>query len=438
MPTLAIVGRPNVGKSTLFNRLVGGRQAIVDNKPGITRDRIYGTFEWQGQKLTVIDTGGFVPDSRNIFEQAIVEQTQYALDEADAVALVVDGETGIHPIDRELADILRKKSKKVLLVVNKIDDTKHDPRINQFFELGFQHMIGISAQLGRSIGDFLDDVVRLMPKAKEEHETSASQKIAVIGKPNVGKSSLVNLILGENRSIVTDIPGTTRDSVDSVANFHGKRITLIDTAGLRKRSKIKESVEFFSTLRTFQAVERCDAAIILFDASIGVDKQDLQIVEHTMEQGKPAVIGVNKWDLVDKETKTTREYGEAIKGRLRLYDFIPIIFISVLKKQRVHKLFSVSLEVIERSRIKLKTSELNNYLQPLIQETPPFSKSGKEIKIKYITQGGTIHDSRIPTFIFFTNLPDEIPTTYKRFLENKLRERFNFEGVPIKLVFKQK
>lgn len=434
MATIAIVGRPNVGKSTLFNRLTGGRKAIVDDKPGITRDRIYGTFDWQGKSFTVIDTGGFVPDSKNIFERAIREQAQYAVDEADAIVLVVDGSAGVHPVDKELSNILRKKSKHVLLAVNKVDDAKHEKRIGQFFELGFENVMGISAQLGRSTGDLLDQVIKLLPDGKISEEISTEKKVAIIGKPNVGKSSFVNFLLGENRSIVTDVPGTTRDSVDSHLKFQDHEIVLIDTAGLRKKSKIKESVEFFSALRTFQSVEKCDVAIVLFDASIGVEKQDLQIVEYSIEQGKPTVIGVNKWDLVDKKNNTIAEYQNAIKTRLRIYDFVPIIFISVLEKQRIQKLLSRALEIEESSKSKIKTSELNNYLLPLIERTPPFSKTGKEIRIKYITQV----ESKLPTFAFFTNLPDEIGITYRRFLENRIREKFKYEGVPIRLVFKQK
>jgi len=432
--TIAIVGRPNVGKSTLFNRLIGGRRAIVDDKPGVTRDRIYGTFEWQGKNFTVIDTGGFVPDSKNVFEQAIREQAQYAVDEADAIVLVVDGASGVHPVDKELSNILRKKSKHVLLAVNKVDDAKHEKSIGQFFELGFENVMGISAQLGRSTGDLLDQVIKLLPDGKISDEFSAEKKVAIIGKPNVGKSSFVNFLLGENRSIVTDIPGTTRDSVDSHLKFQDQEIVLIDTAGLRKKSKIKESIEFFSTLRTFQSVERCDVAIVLFDTSIGVEKQDLQIVEYSIEQGKPTIIGVNKWDLADKKNYTIEEYQNAIKTRLRIYDFVPIIFISVLEKQRIQKLLSRAIEIEESSKSKIKTSELNNYLLPLIETTPPFSKNGKEIRIKYITQV----ESKLPTFAFFTNLPEEVSITYRRFLENKIRERYKYEGVPIRLVFKEK
>ncbi len=434
MATIAIVGRPNVGKSTLFNRLIGGRRAIVDDKPGITRDRIYGAFEWQGRQFTVIDTGGFVPDSQDVFERAIREQAQYAVDEADAIVLAVDGSGGLHPIDKELAQILRKRSKKVLLVVNKIDDAKHEKNIGQFFELGFEKVLGISAQLGRSIGDFLDEVVSLVPADEAVEEYPGMKRVAIVGKPNVGKSSFVNLLLGENRSIVTDIPGTTRDSIDTLLKFQGEDIILIDTAGLRRKSRIKESVEFFSALRTFQAVERCDTAIVLFDASIGVEKQDLQVVEYTIEQGKPVIIGVNKWDLVDKNEVSAKDYEDAIKKRLRMYDFVPVLFVSVLKNQRIQKLLSKSLETLETSKSKIKTSELNDYLLPVIEHTPPFSKTGKEIRIKYITQV----DSKMPTFAMFTNLPEEVSGTYKRFLENKFREKFGFAGVPIRFVFRQK
>ena len=434
MSTIAIVGRPNVGKSTLFNRLIGGRRAIVDDKPGVTRDRNYGSFEWRGRMFTVIDTGGFVPDSQNVFEKAIREQAQYAVDEADIIVMVVDGSTGLHPVDNEVAKILRKKAKKVLLAVNKIDDAKHERNIAQFFELGFEKVIGISAQLGRTVGDFLDEIAGIASDAKPAEDASPSKKIAIIGKPNVGKSSLVNFLLGEERSIVTNIPGTTRDTVDTLLRFQGQDVVLIDTAGLRKKSKIKESVEFFSALRTFQAVERCDAAIVMFDASIGVEKQDLQIVEYTIEQGKPAIIGVNKWDLVDKREVTAEQYEHKIKERLRVYDFVPVFFVSVLKKQHVQKLLTDALKVLDSAKVKIKTSELNDYLLPLIENTPPSSKTGKDIRIKYITQV----ESKIPTFAMFTNLPEEISIGYKRFLENRLREKFKFEGVPIRLVFKQK
>ncbi len=434
MSTIAIVGRPNVGKSTLFNRLIGGRRAIVDNKPGVTRDRIYGSFEWRAKQFTVIDTGGFVPDTQNVFERAIREQAQYAVDEADAIILVVDGAAGPHPIDKVLADILRKKSKKVVLAVNKIDDTKHETSVAQFFELGFKNVKGISAQLGRSVGDFLDEVVGVIPDGELAQDVAGRKRIAVIGKPNVGKSSFVNLLLGESRSIVTDIPGTTRDSIDSLLAFEGKEIVLIDTAGLRKKSKIKESVEFFSALRTFQSVERCDTAIVLFDASLGVEKQDLQIVEYTLEKGKPAVIGVNKWDIVEKEAATALDYERAIKARLRTYDFVPIMFVSVLKRLRVQKLLSKSLTIMESASTKLKTSELNAYLQPIIERSPPFSRTGKEIRIKYVTQV----ESKIPTFAMFTNLPEDVSENYRRFLENRIREKYSFEGVPIRIVFKQK
>jgi GTP-binding protein len=432
--TIAIVGRPNVGKSTLFNRLIGGRRAIVDDKPGVTRDRNYGSFEWRGRMFTVIDTGGFVPDSQNVFEKAIREQAQYAVDEADVIVMVVDGSKGLHPIDKEVAKILRKKAKKVLLAVNKIDDSKHERNVGQFFELGFGKVMGISAQLGRTVGDFLDEIAGTVPDARPAEDASPSKKIAIIGKPNVGKSSLVNFLLGEERSIVTNIPGTTRDTVDTLLRFQDQDVVLIDTAGLRKKSKIKESVEFFSALRTFQAVERCDAAIIMFDASIGVEKQDLQIVEYTIEQGKPAIIGVNKWDLVDKREVTVEEYEHKIKERLRVYDFVPVVFISVLKKQRVQKLLSDAMRILDSAKVKIKTSELNDYLLPFIENTPPFSRTGKDIRIKYITQV----ESKLPTFAMFTNLPEEISVGYRRFLENKIRDKFPFEGVPIRLVFKQK
>ncbi|MGC8595153.1 MAG: ribosome biogenesis GTPase Der [Candidatus Kryptoniota bacterium] len=434
MSTIAIVGRPNVGKSTLFNRLIGGRKAIVDDKPGITRDRLYGILEWRGREYTVIDTGGFVPDSEDVFEKAIREQAEYAVDESDAVLLVVDGSAGVHPVDNELANIIRQKSKKVVIVVNKIDDEKHEGNVAQFSELGIERVIGVSAQLGRNIGDMLDEVARISTAGKRENKLDNVPRIAIVGRPNVGKSSLANLLLGSSRSIVTNVPGTTRDSVDSLVSFEGRKILVIDTAGLKKKSKIKESVEFFSILRTFQAVERSDATVVLFDASIGVEKQDLQIVEYALEHGKPAVIGVNKWDLIDKKQISTRQYEDMIRSRLRIYDHVPIVFLSVLKNQRVNKLIEVSLKTLEVASTKIRTSELNKYLLPLFERMPPFSKSGKEIKIKYVTQ----IEGRLPTFIFFTNYPDEIPVSYRRFIENKIREKYGFSGIPFKLAFRKK
>jgi small GTP-binding protein domain/GTP-binding conserved hypothetical protein len=434
MSTIAIVGRPNVGKSTLFNRLIGSRKAIVDDKPGVTRDRIYGIFEWRGKEYTLIDTGGFVPDSEDVFEKAIQEQAEYAVDESDAVLLVVDGSSGVHPVDNELANVIRKKSKKVIVVVNKIDDEKHEGNVAQFSELGIDRLVGISAELGRNIGDMLDEVARIASTKRHENKLGDVPKLAIVGRPNTGKSSLTNLLLGSSRSIVTDIPGTTRDSIDSLVIFGGRKILVIDTAGLKKRSKIKESVEFFSILRTFQAVERSNATVVLFDALVGVEKQDLQIVEYALENGKPTVIGVNKWDLIDKKEITTREYESMIRSRLRIYDHVPIVFVSVLKNQRVNKLIETSLETLEVAHTKIKTSELNKYLLPLFEKTPPFSKSGREIKIKYVTQV----DGQLPTFVFFTNLPHEIPPSYRRFIENKVREKYGFSGIPLKLVFKQK
>lgn len=434
MSTIAIVGRPNVGKSTLFNRLIGSRKAIVDDMPGVTRDRIYGDFEWRGKEYTVIDTGGFIPDSENVFEKAIQEQARYAVDEADAVLLVVDGSTGVHPVDNELANVIRQKSKKVVVVVNKIDDQKHEKNVAQFFELGIEQVIGVSAQLGRNIGDMLDEVAKLVSTKGRKDELDDVPKIAIVGRPNVGKSSLTNLLLGSSRSIVTDIPGTTRDSVDSLVNFGGRKILVIDTAGLKKKSKIKESIEFFSILRTFQAIDRCDTAVVLFDASVGVEKQDLQIVEYSLEHGRPTVIGVNKWDLINKRQVTLEEYENAIRLRLRIYGHIPIVFISVLKNQRVNKLIEVALETLNETHKKIKTSELNKFFLPLFERTPPFSKSGREIKIKYVTQ----IEGKLPTFIFFTNFPHDIPVSYRRFIENKIREKYGFSGIPLKLAFRQK
>jgi len=432
---VAIVGRPNVGKSTLFNRIIGERDAIVDPKSGVTRDRHYGTTEWNGKKFTIIDTGGYVPDSEDMFERAIREQVQIAIEEADVVVFVVDALSGVTPIDAEIAKILRRTRKKVLLAVNKIDNEKQEIYLTQFYELGLGDPFPISALHGRKVGDFLDEVVRDFAETVEEPEADKNQiKVAIVGQPNVGKSSFVNAILGKNRIIVTDIPGTTRDPIDTLFEYNGSQFVLIDTAGLRKRSKIKESIEFYSAIRALRAIERCDVAVVMLDATCGLERQDLRIIGEAAELKKGIIIAVNKWDLVEKDSNTALEYEHALKSRLKAFDYVPVLFISAKTRKRIFKVLELAKIVYDERNKRIKTSDLNKVLFPIVKETPPPAISGKEIKIKYVTQV----KSSPPVFAFFANFPDDIPEHYKRFLENKIREHFGFVGVPLTIVFKKK
>jgi GTP-binding protein len=432
---VAIVGRPNVGKSTLFNRIIGERDAIVDPQSGVTRDRHYGEAQWNGKKFTVIDTGGYVPESKDVFEAAIREQVWIAIEEADVIVFVVDGITGVTPLDVEIAKILRQTNKKVVLAVNKIDNEKSEIYTAQFYELGVGEPFPISALHGRKIGDFLDEVVKDLPSVDGEEKNEEDQiKVAIVGQPNVGKSSFVNAVLGENRTIVTDIPGTTRDSIDTQFEYNGNKFLLIDTAGLRKRSKIKESIEFYSAIRALKALQRCDVAVVMLDATCGLERQDLRIIGEAAELKKGIVIAVNKWDLVEKDANTALEYEHALKSRLKVFDYVPVVFISAKTKQRIFKVLDLAKVVHDERAKRIKTSELNKVLFPIVKETPPPAVSGKEIKIKYVTQV----KSSPPVFAFFANFPDDIPEHYKRFLENKIRENFGFIGVPLTIIFKRK
>ena len=431
---VAIIGRPNVGKSTLFNRLVGGREAIVYNTPGVTRDRKYGQSEWVGKAFTVIDTGGFVPASEDVFEKAIREQAQIAIDEADSILFVVDAADGLTPLDKEIADVLRRSSKPVHLVVNKVDSAKRESLQNEFFALGLGDPFSISALGGRQVGDLLDIVVADFRENGSVPEKDARLRIAVIGKPNVGKSSFVNALLGVQRQIVTEIPGTTRDPVDSILQYQKQEIVIIDTAGLKKRRQTTESIEFYSALRTLRSIERSHVAVILFDAKEGVNKQDIQIVESAIQRHRACVIAVNKWDLVEKETNTARKYELAIRNLLGIYDFVPVVFISALTKQRVHKVLDSAIEVDKQQKRRIETNRFNNAILPEIEHYPPKSSTPKEIKIKYGSQVKTDP----PMFAFFCNEPKLVQESYRRFLDNKLREHFGFAGVPITIVFKKK
>jgi GTP-binding protein len=433
-PLVAIVGRPNVGKSTLFNRILGAQQAIVHNEPGVTRDRHYGNAEWTGKKFMMIDTGGFVPESDEVFEKAIREQSQIAIQEADKIIFVVDGKEGFTQIDKEIAHILRRSNKKVMLVVNKVDSDRDEHTAAQFHVLGLGEPYSLGALGGRKIGDFLDDVTAEFPVQTDDIVDSTQLKIAVIGKPNVGKSSLVNAILGQERSIVTPIAGTTRDPIDSTIKYFGDDILLVDTAGLMRKSKIKQNVDFYSLIRTLKAIDRCNLAIILFDASEPLEKQDLRIVQTAVEKNIGVVIAVNKWDAIEKDTETAKLYEQTLRTKLRTYDFIPLIFISAKTKQRVYKMLDLAKTVHANRAMRIPTSSLNESLLADIKHYPPSTKTGRDVKLNYVTQV----KASPPVFAFFANEPEMVSEVYKRYLENRIRHHYGFIGVPLMLVFKRK
>lgn len=433
-PIVAIVGRPNVGKSTLFNRLIGKRDAIVDDQSGVTRDRNYSDVEWNGKIFRLIDTGGYVPDSKDLFETAIREQVQLAVNEADTVLFMVDSRAGLLPVEREIFNMLRTSGKKFLVIVNKVDSEKFESSANEFYNLGVDNIFAVSALVGRNIGDLLDVIVEPFP-VRSQIEEDKTIKIAIVGRPNVGKSSLTNALLGEDRSIVTDVPGTTRDSLDSTLKYYGQELILVDTAGLRKKKKVQESVEYFSTLRSLKAISEADVVIILVDATVGFDKQDQKIIDEAERRKKGIILAVNKWDLIEKVTNTSRELELDIKQKLGALDYVPIIFISALTKQRIYKLVDLCIRLYNERNKKISTSDLNEKLMAEIDRfPPPATGTGKEIKIKYITQGG----DKYPVFLFFSNFPKYVPDNYKRFLENTIRKIFGFEGIPLTLSFRQK
>ncbi|MCK9408887.1 MAG: ribosome biogenesis GTPase Der [Bacteriovoracaceae bacterium] len=434
-PIVAIVGRPNVGKSTFFNRLIGMQTAIVDDAPGITRDRHYAEAEWVGKPFTVIDTGGFVPDSDEVFEKAIREQTQIAIEESDKIVFVVDGKEGLNYIDKELANILRKENKKVILVVNKVDSGKEETNSAQFHSLGLGEPYTIGALGGRKIGDFLDVLTQGFTIDLDDKKEDSQMRIAIIGKPNVGKSSMVNALIGKERSIVTPIAGTTRDAIDSVYKLNGEEVLLVDTAGLMRKSKIRQNVDFYSTLRTLKAIDRCNLAIILFDASIPLEKQDFRIVQTAAEKNIGVVLGINKWDAVEgKDTNSIIRYEEALRQKLRQYDYIPVLFVSAKTKQRLPKLIDLAKTVHTNRAMRIPTSSLNDTLLADIKRYPPSTKTGKDIKLNYVTQVKTSP----PVFAFFANEPDMVSEQYKGYLRNRIRHHYGFIGVPLTLVFKKK
>lgn len=433
---VAIVGRPNVGKSTLFNRLIGERKAIVDDIPGVTRDRNYGVCEWTNQEFTVIDTGGFLPDTLDIFDQAIREQVKIAIDEADIILFMVDVHEGINPFDFDIAQLLRKyDNKKVIIVVNKVDNSHYLQSIHEFYQLGFDNIFPIASNSGFGVGDLLDEILKKLPSENQEEKIDTNiPKIAFVGRPNVGKSSLVNALLDKNQNIVTPIAGTTRDSIYTRYKAFGFDFYLVDTAGLRKKANVKEQIEFYSTIRTIKAIDDCDVAFLMLDATQGIEAQDLKILDLIVSRKKGLIILVNKWDLVEKTKNIDKEFMTLIQQRITPLTHIPILFISATEKLRIHKALQKAVDVMKMKNLKIPTHELNETLLPIIKETPPPSYRGHLIKIKFITQT----EGKCPTFAFYCNYPEHVPTHYKRFLENKIREKYSFEGWPITIVTREK
>jgi GTP-binding protein len=431
---VAIVGRPNVGKSTLFNRLVEKRQAIMDDTPGVTRDRHYGYAEWTGKYFTVIDTGGYVTGSEDKFESEIRKQVKLALDEASAVIFVVDCKDGLTGFDKDFANIIRASKKPVLLAANKADTPEKSMYAAEFYELGMGEVYPISAENGSGTGELLDTLVSLFPTEGVEDPHAGIPKIAILGRPNVGKSSFLNALLGTERSIVTDEAGTTRDAIHSHYKMYGKNFILIDTAGLRKKNKTKDDVEFYSVLRSLKALEECDVAIVVLDAERKMEAQDVNIINLAHRQGKGLVIMVNKWDLVEKDSKTADTFKKEILEDLSPIDYIPILFASATNKQRIFQVMEKAVAVYENKSKKIPTSRLNDALLPEIQRYPPPALKGKLVQIKYVTQV----NARFPSIAFFCNLPQYIQPAYERYLENRIREHFDFEGVPVRLIFKKK
>jgi GTP-binding protein len=430
---VAIVGRPNVGKSTFFNRLIKRREAIVDAVSGVTRDRHYGKTDWNGKDFSVIDTGGYVIGSDDVFEKEIDKQVELAIDEADVIVFVVDVHEGITPADEDVAKLLRKVQKPVIVAVNKVDSNKSVLDATEFYSLGLGEYHTISAINGSGSGELLDAIVDALPDSPDDVEEDLP-KFTVVGRPNAGKSSFINALIGEDRYIVTDIAGTTRDSIDTRYNRFGFDFKLVDTAGIRKKSKVKENLEFYSVMRSVRAIEHADVCIIIFDANRGFDGQVENIFWLAERNRKGIVILANKWDLLDKETNTTKEYEAEIRKRISPFTDIPIVFISVLNKQRIFKAIETAVEVYHNRSKKIKTSELNEILLPIIERNPPPANKGKYVKIKFITQLPTPQ----PQFAFFCNLPQYVKEPYKRFLENQLREYFDFHGVPISVYMRKK
>lgn len=434
MSLVAIVGRPNVGKSTLFNRLVGQRQAIVDETAGTTRDRHYGRTDWNGKEFSVIDTGGYTVNSDDIFEDEIRRQVLLAIDEADLILFLVEVRTGITDLDMMMADILRRSGKKVMLICNKVDTYDLIYQSHEFYSLGLGEPFCISSMSGSGTGDMMDAILAALPEDTTAEYDADLPRIAIVGRPNVGKSSMTNALLGRERNIVTSVAGTTRDSIHTRYNMFGMDFYLIDTAGMRKKGKVTEDLEFYSVMRSIRAIENSDVCILMLDAEQGIESQDLNIHNLIVRNRKGCVIVVNKWDLIEKSSNTMKEWREFLQKKLAPFDDIPIIFTSVINKQRILDVLQTAIRVYQSRKRRISTSELNDYLLPLIEAYPPAATKGKYIKIKYVTQLPT----PTPQFAFFVNLPQYIKESYRRFLENKMREQWDFSGVPMQIYFRQK
>lgn len=432
---VAIVGRPNVGKSTFFNRLIQRREAIVDSVSGVTRDRNYGKSEWNGKEFSVIDTGGYIKGSDDVFEGEIRKQVELAIDEADAIVFLVDVEEGITPMDNEVAKLLRKITKPVLLVVNKVDSAKREQDAFEFYNLGLGEYVTMSGMSGSGTGEVLDKLVELLPELPEAEEVQDElPRFAVVGRPNAGKSSFINALIGEDRFVVTDIAGTTRDAIDTRYNRFGFEFNLVDTAGIRRKAKVKEDLEFYSVMRSVRAIEHSDVCILVIDATRGFEGQDQNIFWLAEKNRKGVVILINKWDLVEKDTMTAVEYEKRVREEIAPFTDVPILFVSALTKQRLLKALEAAVKVYENRKQRIATSKLNETLLPIVEHNPPPAIKGKYIKIKYCMQLPT----PVPQFVFFANLPQYIKDPYKRYIENKLREIYDFEGVPIDIYFRQK
>ena len=430
---VAIVGRPNVGKSTFFNRLIKRREAIVDAVSGVTRDRHYGKTDWNGVSFSVIDTGGYLAGGDDSFEKEINKQVALAIDEADAIIFMVNVEEGLTGMDESVAELLRKCRKPILVAVNKVDSNNRRNDMHEFYALSFEHLYALSSVNGSGTGELLDDLVALLPE-KEKQEENTLPRFAVVGRPNAGKSSFINALIGEDRYIVTDIAGTTRDAIDTKYNRFGFEFNLVDTAGIRRKSKVKEDLEFYSVMRSIRAIEHSDVCILMLDATRGFESQDANIFWLAQRNRKGIVILVNKWDLVEKENNTAKQYEAAIRKEIEPFTDVPILFVSALNKQRIYKAIETAVAVYNNRTKRIPTRKLNEVMLPIIEDYPPPAIKGKYIKIKFCTQLPT----PMPQFAFFANLPQYVKDPYRRFIENKLRENFDFNGVPIDVYFRQK